>query len=283
MSQSATSDILERPLLVVGSPRSGTTWLMRTLLQDPRLVGGQESHFFRSFGPPLRSFDRQRSNPRPTGLACYWRRDELVQELRRLWCRTFEPAIAARPDARLLVEKTPDHALWLDVVREVLPQARVLHIVRDSRAVVSSLLEASRRPWGVRWAPKSRRDAIHVWRSHVTAALESPLPTLLVRYEDLVDDAPAVLARIYDFIELPREADAAALRGAVGTSLDAFVTPGDLSTLPSEPDGFGRPAEEARDGWRRDLGMWDRWRVWRRTRDLLERLGYGRHGARPRR
>ncbi|MFM7260537.1 MAG: sulfotransferase family protein, partial [bacterium] len=144
MALPSNSDIIERPLLVVGAPRSGTTWLIRTLLQDRRLVGGQESHFLKTFGASLRAFDEQRGRPRPTGLACYWRRAELVDELQRLWRKTFEPMVALRPEARLLVEKTPDHALWLDVAREVVPGARVLHIVRDSRAVVASLLAASK-------------------------------------------------------------------------------------------------------------------------------------------
>jgi hypothetical protein len=256
---------------------------MRTILQDRRLVGGQESHFFRCFGTPLRAFDKQRNGLRRTGLGCYWHREDLVAELRRLWCRTFEPVLRARPDAQMLVEKTPEHAVWLDVVRDVLPEARVLHIVRDSRAVVSSLLEASRRPWGMKWAPKSRLAAVNIWRTHVLAALESPLPVHHVRYEDLVDDAPAVLEGIYAFLGLPHGAEAPALQAASGLSLDDFVTPGEIGKLPEEPDGFGRSASEARDAWRRELGWWDRRRVWWRTRDLLERLGYGRDGARPRR
>ena len=283
MPPPSASDILERPLLIVGAPRSGTTWLMRTLLQDRRMVGGQESHFFRTFGATLHSFDQQIGRPRKTGLACYWRRAELVAELQRLWRRTFEPLAVARPEARLLVEKTPDHALWLHIARDVVPDARAIHIVRDSRAVVASLLEASRRPWGQIWAPKSRRAAVAVWRSHVSAALDSPLPIHLVRYEDLVDDAPAVLAGIYEFLALPRDPALCAREAVTGTSLDAFVVAGEVGGDLREPEGFGRSGEEARDAWRTSLGAWDRWRIWMRTRDLLEPLGYGPEGARPRR
>lgn len=281
--RSPASDILARPLLIVGAPRSGTTWLMRTLLQDRRLVGGQESHFFRLLGSSLQAFDRQLARPRQTGLGCYWRREELVSELHRLWRKTFEPLLIARPDAQMLVEKTPDHALWLDVAREVVPEARVIHIVRDSRAVVASLLEASRRPWGRVWAPKSRKAAVAIWRSHVSSALRSPLPVHLVRYEDLVDDAPTVLAGIYGFLDLPQDSSLHATAAASGTSLDAYVAAGDVGALRAEPEGFGRSGEEARDAWRRSLGAWDRWRVWADTRDILEPLGYDRRGARPRR
>ncbi|MCE2884576.1 MAG: sulfotransferase [Planctomycetaceae bacterium] len=280
---SPASDILERPLLIVGAPRSGTTWLMRTLLQDRRLVGGQESHFFRLLGSSLQAFDRQLARPRQTGLGCYWRREELVVELRRLWRKTFEPLVVARPDAQLLVEKTPDHALWLDVAKDIIPEARVIHIVRDSRAVVASLLEASRRPWGRVWAPKSRQAAVTIWRSHVSAALNSPLPVHLVRYEDLVDDAPTVLAGIYAFLDLPQDPASSATAAASGTSLDAYVASGDVGDLRPEPEGFGRSGEEARDAWKTSLGAWDRWRVWADTRDVLEPLGYGPRGARPRR
>lgn len=260
---------LRAPVLVVGAPRSGTTLVQRMMLADPRCAGGQESHFLASFGQVLREFDRKRAMPRPHGLACYHTRAALCEELRGLWDRTFAPALAARPGATVLVEKTPDHALWLEVAAELLPSARVVHVVRDSRAVVGSLLAAARRPWGAPWAPRSVDAAVGVWRRHVEAACASPLPVHMVRYEDVVDAAQPELEAVMRFV---------GLEGAPLGAQGPFFAGGEVGAPPAEPEGFARDAAEARDGWRRELGWWDERRVWSATRDLLEPLGYGRRG-----
>src|SRR5687768_17973655 len=48
------TDATDAPVFVIGSPRSGTTWVQRLLVAHPAVCGGQESHFFAAFGPPLR-------------------------------------------------------------------------------------------------------------------------------------------------------------------------------------------------------------------------------------
>lgn len=268
------------PILIVGAPRSGTTLVQRMLLADPRCAGGQESHFFASMGPLLREFDRKRAMVRPHGMACYWTREETIEKLRQLWLDAFGPVMLARPQAISLVEKTPDHALWLDVAAEVVPNARVLHVVRDSRAVVASLLRAGRAEWGRAWAPKSLETAIQVWRRHVEATQASPLPVHIVRTEDLFEDPARELAAIAAFVGIGSETLRLDERLMMSSdrSTSAFVAGGDVGAPPEEPEGFARAASASRDGWRQELGWWDERRVWKRTRDLLEGLGYTRTG-----
>jgi len=270
--------------MVVGAPRSGTTWVQRLLLADPRCCGGQESHFFATFGGVLRDFDYKASLDRPHGLACYWRRDALVEAIGDLWRRTVGGVIDAAPEATRLVEKTPDHALWLDVIAEVLPDARIVHVVRDSRAVCASLLAASREPWGGRWAPKSLEAAIDVWHRHVEAVAASSGPVHRVHYEDLHREPVAILARLWSFVGL--EADEAALDGIVrarsfdrersGDEVDSFVGTGDLARPPAEPPGFYR--EGSPEGWRDALTRRQQRKVWAGTASLMDRLGYDEDG-----
>lgn len=266
------------PILVVGAPRSGTTLVQRTLLADPRCCGGQESHFFVSFGQVLRDFDRKRAMERAHGLACYWRRDDLVARIRALWSETMSGVVAASPGAGLLIEKTPDHALWLDVIAEVLPDARVVHVVRDSRAVCASLLAASRAPWGRAWAPRSAAAAARIWRAHVDAAERCTLPVHRVHFEELEREPLAVLRGLWSFAGLGASDEALlACHRAARSGEAAFVGTGEIARSAPEPAGFHRGADE-----RAQLGWLDRRRVWRETGDVMLRLGYSqsRPGAR---
>ena len=60
------------------------------------------------------------------------------------------------PEASVLIEKTPDHAVHLDLADELMPGCRVIHVARGfDAAVVASLLRVSRTEWGKGWAPDS--------------------------------------------------------------------------------------------------------------------------------
>src|SRR3990172_2724594 len=97
---------LDTAVFIVGAPRSGTTWLQRLMLEDHRVVGGQESHFFVSFGPLITNFDKKRASRRPHGLAAYWKRSELVEFVRDAWRRTMRATVEAGPPGAMLLEKT---------------------------------------------------------------------------------------------------------------------------------------------------------------------------------
>lgn len=278
------------PILIVGAPRSGTTWLHRLLLADDRFCGGQESHFFVSFAGVLRDFDRKLNMQRPHGLACAWTREELLAELRRLWERTMKPAINARPDAIRLVEKTPDHARHLEVISQVLPQARIIHLVRDSRAVTASLLAAHRDGWGREWATGNARVAARIWKTFVEEAEAAsgtldPGHYLRLHFEHLRTDPEATLAKAMAFAGLDASADD--IRNSVHTVSEAtsrspkengYVLGGELAQRKvEEPDGFVRAGSI--DGWRNELGRLQARTVWRETGELMKRLGYHCDGS----
>lgn len=266
------------PILVVGAPRSGTTLVQRALLADPRCCGGQESHFFASFGPALRDFDRKRGMERPHGLACYWTRAQIVAQLRVLWMDAMGGVVRAATDAERLVEKTPDHALWLDVIAEVLPQARVVHVVRDSRAVCASLLAAGRTSWGSPWAPKSAASAARIWRAHVEAVARCRLPVHRLSFERLQGDPQPVLSALWEFVGLDAdERTRSSFLDEARRGSTQFRGTGEIAESPPEPPAFMRGG--AVDGWKRELGWLDRRRIWRETGGLMQSLGYREDGS----
>lgn len=267
------------PILVVGAPRSGTTWLQRMLLSLPACCGGQESHALCTIAKVLADFDRKAAMERPHGLGAYLRREELLEEMRSLWVRVMTPAIDAAPQATRLVEKTPDHSMHLDLADELFPRSRVVHLVRDPRDVVASLLAASRRSWGAGWAPATPRAAVARWLECVEHAENSGarLGTerfMRVRYEDLRANPRSVLRAIATFIGLG-EGDLDSGRLACAAEAGGAEIPlfGELrGRRTTEPEGFA--------GGSPPLGGWARRVVQRSAGAWMGTLGYD-SGGRP--
>ncbi|MEX0652873.1 MAG: sulfotransferase [Phycisphaeraceae bacterium] len=286
------------PVFIVGAPRSGTTWLQRLLLEHPAICGGQESHFFVRFGPVLRTIEKEQaaasSDARAVGLLCYWQVDALQAELRGLWCRTMRPVIEQHPEASVLLEKSPAHALFIDEIRRLLPAARFIHLIRDSRAVTASILAAGRDGWVTRWGSFGARRAAHHWRRHVAAARQAGQSMdassyMELHYEALHRDASAELQRVFAFLKLPCTAEQTAAMVEAQrfdrqkqTGGSAFVIGGELGRTARktvEPAGFFRRGQT--DSWRQDLNVVQRWLVWRITRHLMRDAGYDTRGWRP--
>lgn len=277
--------ILESPVFIIGAPRSGTTWVQRLLLSHPAICGGQESFFFEFFGPianHFRSEEQRTERTRQVGLVCYWDFETLRYEILRLWKQTFRAIVEGKPSASLLIEKTPQHAMQLDNIVEFIPKARFIHVIRDSRAVVTSLLAARRDGWGSHWAPRSARDAAILWYSLVAKARGcshrlKKNSYIEVHYEDLKQDAVSEVERLLGFLgldappklvaEIVAEQDFERQKLLGGTPLAGRGT-----ATRSEPQGFIRQGEV--DGWRRELSVVQQAIVWRFTRRLMRDVGY---------
>jgi hypothetical protein len=265
--------VLTTPVFIVGAPRSGTTWLQRLLLCHPKVCGGNESHFFKSFGLVLRNFDHESQSRRGTGLPGYWSREDLVEEIHSLWCRTMSRVVATTADAELLLEKSPPHAMFIPEIVSVFPRARFVHLIRDPRAVVASLLAASREEWGEFWAPRSVDAAARIWRDHVAAACRDgrrlgERAYMEIRYEQLHAQTMNELRRVLEFLGLRASEDQLSdwvhsqsfeeQRRTGGTVLKNFAVPGERPES-TEPLGFFRKGQP--DAWRKELSFFQRRRI----------------------
>src|SRR5690606_18762378 len=118
---------------------------------------------------------------------------ELEAWARGLYDAVRARALEAKPGATWFVEKTPAHSLDVDLIARLVPGARVLHVVRDPRDVVASMLRASR-GFGDDWAPDGVLAAAAMYRRYVTRARASGARLgdrfREHRYEDLVRDGP---------------------------------------------------------------------------------------------
>src|ERR1700685_613273 len=100
-------------------------------------------------------------------------------------------------------DKTPRYGRYLRLIKQVLPEAHFIHIVRDGRDVWLSHIDTN--PWhastigdhAARWVDYIRT----VQRQGATCG-----PYLEIRFEDLIGDPAAILAKICSFIGLKFDA-----------------------------------------------------------------------------
>jgi hypothetical protein len=110
--------------------------------------------------------------------------------------RAWLTAIGTVDGARMVGEKTPNHCEWVLEIIAMIPEARIIHIMRDPRDSALSQKEAFGRhalQAAVRW----KRD-IEMHRD--CTRLISPDRYTAVRYEDLVTDPQAVLQPLSAFL-----------------------------------------------------------------------------------
>lgn len=123
------SEFLNRPIVVIGAPRSGTTLLGQLLGSHPALAHLEEPRLTWRYGNDAKGDWLTPADARP----------EVCDFIRK----KFAAAVQSGGKQRL-IEKTPSNSLRMGFVEKVLPGCQFIHIIRDG--VESSL--AIRRFWG---------------------------------------------------------------------------------------------------------------------------------------
>ncbi len=121
---------LKPPVIIIGSTRSGTTILARLLAAAPGMCLLDEAPSLWRTGYAYRSHDVARAAD-----AKQWVKRHIRQVL-------FKHQVS-HGNMRI-VEKTPSNSLRVGFVRAILPDAPIIHIVRDGRAMVHSQIERYR-------------------------------------------------------------------------------------------------------------------------------------------
>lgn len=263
-------------LFIIGAPRSGTTWLQTMLAAHPEVATCQETHLFNAYLSLLhRSWEEHKASKRGIGLQAAISYQQFL-ELQRLYAERVLQSV--RGERSLVVEKTPAHARVVNDIKSVLPEARFLHIVRDPRAVTSSLLAASK-GWGARWAAASVYQNAHRWVREVEASRRGAAygsgDYHELRYEDLHKDPASHLERIAQWAGL----DASRTWCAETAQAHSIEKLREGKSDPpwgarTEPEGFYRKG--ATDSWKGDLSRSDIALVEDVAAPLMDSLGYQR-------
>lgn len=202
----------------VGCGRSGTTLFRNIFDAHPRLAMTHEAHFV---GPMAKTRARYE---RPDGFDVdifvrdlnrdsNYRRQGLDEGALRDALRSANPAgyadavrvvfsqYAAAHGKTLYGDKTPGSVSYVEVIAELFPEAKFVHVIRDGRAVALSYLE---RP---EWGPRNMAEAANHWKTRVLRGVEAGRRVgsdryVEARYEDLVADPETVTRELCDFLGL---------------------------------------------------------------------------------
>jgi hypothetical protein len=208
------------PVFVLGCPRSGTTLLYHMLLSSGNFVVYRtESNVINLLEPRFGNLSKAR-NKEKLLKAWYHSRlctlsgldQEQIKAKVMAKCRNggdflriVMEAMASQQGVERWADCTPEHLLYLDRIKETIPDALIIHIIRDGRdaALSTSKLGYVRPLWwrplpklmasGLYWewmVDKGRRDGRKLRADYIE-----------VRFEELVADPPRVLKKLGEFIE----------------------------------------------------------------------------------
>lgn len=294
-------------IFVVGVSRSGTTLMRHVLGSHSRIAIATENHYLGHLLPweGARVYFHRLGDPRDDAtmrrIAAFvygggFARRSRLREISPYWrwlTRTVEPeeflerllacdrsergvftvlmrTFADHKRKPIMGEKTPAHLAWADTLMDWYPDGRIVHMVRDPRAVyVSELRRRFEAPttipyrWLVHVPPVLRAfvlfEVVWAWAvavgRHRRLAQRYPQGYRMVRFEDLVRAPRATLDDLCAFLGV--EPDPAMLRRKV-TSKGAMLG----------MEGFDAGAAER---WREGIGQ--------TPRRLIEALLTGRMRA----
>jgi hypothetical protein len=242
---------------LVGSPRSGTTLAVNLFATHPDVANWSEAgHLWDPIDYRNDEADHHFTAERATPAQ--------IARLHR-WCEWYRQSHGRTR----FVNKHPRNSVRIDYLRRVFPDARFIHVIRDGRAVVSSMVIQIRsrvrrqqqpmggfcRPPG--WRTLLRDDLVEQtalqWQAivrHVRGRRDMLGPDYCeVRYEELCAQPREVSRALFEFSGL-----------AAGEA--------QLAGVPE------RPLERS-DGWRERLTAPEIATVEKTAGDLLAELGYG--------
>lgn len=185
-----------RLVVIVGVHRSGTTWLQQLLLAHPR-VGGLERTETWLFHALAELWENARGGG-PPRLDVFVSPRRATETLRGFCDRAMDRVLREQAGADHFLERTPRHSWHLDVIGDLYPDARVIHIIRDGRHVVQSAMDVDFGASDVRAAARFWRETIEVVRRHSVAFSNYRE----VRYEALVADPVGETTRLLEWIGL---------------------------------------------------------------------------------
>jgi hypothetical protein len=249
----------QSPVFVVGSPRSGTTLLYHMLLSAGNFaIYRTESSVLNLLEPRFGNLSVEGNKRRlldawfesklftASGLNNEEIAAKIMSECRNGgdFLRIVMSEVARKQGVQRWADTTPEHLLYLQRIKETIPDALVIHVIRDGRDVALSAdkLGYIRRLWWDR-TPSKMAAALH-WQWMVRKGRESGRELggdyMEVHFEGLVREPRTLLASVSQFIAQDLDYDGI-LRvgiGAVNAPNTSFATEGSFKPIGRWRSGY---------------------------------------------
>jgi hypothetical protein len=248
------------PFWVVGAPRSGTTFLARVLDHHPEIFLTNETRLMLLFSRMLNRWVEARRLLATS-------KSEVIESLWRQTPGVIEQVyrdLGAKPGQRW-GDKYPQYADGdhdpeaLGTIDRLFPDGQYVHIIRDPRAVVASIVAK-------KWLGFD--EAIEAWRSFVTHARDFGKEVgenryLEIHFEDLVEDGHSTMDAVFTFLQLSNHPE-----------VDEFLRAEAKRRTPvSAP--MGTPGSVGREAWEGRLDDSQISKIEIELSGLMDDLGYG--------
>ncbi len=230
---------MNKPIFVIGSPRSGTSILTWCLGQHSNILVQEESDWIGPFALNVEAAYKMgtRRGERSQLGSLNVKRAEffecigdaintLILSHRQDRTRTARDEATATPDSALTlsafqterlhsdpksrwVDGTPEYSFYVCALRKLFPGAAFIHILREVDAVVRSMLNFGRT--GGPALVKNEHEAYDYWLRAVRACVKAERAygsavVCRIRYSDLVEDPECTMLSLLSFLQEPFEA-----------------------------------------------------------------------------
>lgn len=269
-------------LFIVGSPRSGTHWVRRIVAGHPNVINNDyESSIYKVIvGPFLfsrfflnRSWRTVIKNYHSTHLNQWMDYDTFIGNVDRIKNTKGTNLEKSKRlieiildkyfydnhgcESKILVEKTPDHIYYADIILDQFDNAMILEVIRDGRDVLKSL--KSLRNKGSNWVPSRTSAQIKLWSNAIRQGIKLKSDFRFksrwhtIRYEDLITQPAETTKSILKFANLPMQSN----------TIDDLISKSST-----------RPLGEKNRTSNVALNHFEKLKFYQLAGDLLDRLGY---------
>lgn len=196
----------DRLIIVGGAPRSGTTLLQNMLDSHPDITGGPEFLHL----PDIVSLQQKLHASIAKEWIDFFCSKEDVNRYTGELIENFLLPLLDRQGGKFLSEKTPNNILIFSELLDILPRARFIQVIRDPRAIVSSMLEVGAKarkkgenpPYFTKDMDSASSYVNKCFDAGFSAEKKNGRHVLTVRYEDLVVNPEQESKKVCEFLGL---------------------------------------------------------------------------------
>jgi GT2 family glycosyltransferase len=250
---------VEQLIWMFGSPRTGSTWLSKIMAELENQERWHEPYVGLLFGSFI--YERLKDNDQLLNSPAFI----MGEPYREVWLNSIKSFVLEGAKARYpalkkdqyLVVKEPNGSIGAPLLLGATPESRLIFLIRDSRDVVASRLDAlGEGSWGRQDRDYSTTEKLNEFTKHlaedylrvvsqVQKAYEAHASRkALVRYEDLRYEPTKTLKTMYGTLGI--EVDE--------TQLEAAVAKHSWTQIPDSEKGSGKFYRRAQPGsWKNDL------------------------------